>query len=277
MTDDAERPTPSQPHRIATSPAPDPGGEVSRLRTAYLDLMCSSLVGRLNCDPPLQPHMPHYDDAHRLNGWDWPSAAPSMIGHHRMRHLRDECVRVITGAIPGDFLEAGVWRGGAAIMMRAVLHAYGVHDRRVIAADTFDGPPPGDAADAAAFLRDEPAFAVPLETVRAAFHRHGLLDDQVLFLEGRFADTLPDAPVDALAILRLDGDTAESARDTLEALYAKVSPGGSVILDDYYLFEDYRRAIDRFRMEREIADPIIKIDDFGGYWIKDWRSGRRPQ
>lgn len=199
-----------------------------------------------------------------------------MIGWQRMRHLRNECERVIRECVPGDFLEAGVWRGGAAMMMRAVLKAHGGTDRRVIAADTFAGPPDGgDPSDTAAHLRDVAAFVVPLDEVKAAFRRYGLLDDLVVFVEGNFATTLRNAPTDCLAILRLDGDTYSSARTGLDALYDKLSKGGSVIVDDYFLFGDYRRAVDEFRAEREILDPIVRIDMYGGYWIKNERERRR--
>ena len=33
--------------------------------------------------------------------------------------------------VPGDFIETGVWRGGASIYMRALLAAHGITDRRV--------------------------------------------------------------------------------------------------------------------------------------------------
>lgn len=258
-----------------TNDAPGPN-EIARLRAAYLDLMCNSLVGRLNQDPPLQQHLAGYDDTHRTNGWDWPSGAPSMIGWRRMRHLRDECERVIREGVPGDLLEAGVWRGGAAIMMRAVLHAYALSDRQVIAADTFSGMPGDtDPKDSAAFLRDQSIFAVPLDEVKTAFYRYGLLDDRVVFLKGRFEATLPSAPTERLAVLRLDGDTYASAHCTLHALYDKVSPGGSIILDDYFLFGDNKRAVDDFRAERGITDPIVRIDDYGGYWIRDARRRAR--
>ncbi len=64
-----------------------------------------------------------------------------MIGARRMNNVRSECERVLQAGVPGDFMETGVWRGGACIMMRAVLNAYGVKDRRVIAADSFAGFP----------------------------------------------------------------------------------------------------------------------------------------
>lgn len=252
--------------------------EVERLRADYLDLVCNSVVGRLNRDPPLQTHLTGYDDEHRLNGWDWPSGAPSMIGWKRMRHLRNECERVIVSGVPGDFLEAGVWRGGAAIMMRAVLRAYGDRQRRVIAADSFCGMPPDtDLDDSAGFLRESDLFAVSLEDVRSAFHRYDLLDDQVVFLPGDFSTTLSQAPADSLAILRLDGDTYRSAKAALEALYDKVTDGGSIILDDYALFSDFRRAIDEFRAARDIADPIVNIDSYGSYWIKNERRWQRTR
>lgn len=246
--------------------------DLARIRAAYLDLMRDSLIGRLNKDPALPASkVDGYKDNYREQGWDWPAQAPSMIGAKRMHNLRSECERVLNAGVPGDFMEIGVWRGGACIMMRAVLKAYQVADRRVIAADSFAGPPPpseGIAADAAFDLHTYEDFAVPLEEVKAAFGRYGLLDQQVIFLEGLFKDTLPRAPIEALALLRLDGDTYESTMDGLANLYHKLSPDGTLIVDDYYLFEAQRKATDEFRAAQRITDPIIQIDHFGCYWIK---------
>jgi O-methyltransferase/8-demethyl-8-(2,3-dimethoxy-alpha-L-rhamnosyl)tetracenomycin-C 4'-O-methyltransferase len=246
--------------------------EAVRLRAAYLDLVRDSLVGRLNQDAPLPASkVDRYYDQVREQGWDWPSTAPSMIGAMRMNNLRSECERVLKEGVPGDFMETGVWRGGACIMMRAVLKAYQVTDRRVIAADTFAGPPPPSpevAVDAGFEFHTCADFAVPLEEVKAAFARYGLLDDQVVFLKGLFKDTLPMAPVEALAVLRLDGDMYESTMDGLVHLYRKLSAGGTLIADDYHLFEAQRQAVDEFRAAHRITDPIIRIDDFGAYWIK---------
>lgn len=250
--------------------------DMSGLRAAYLDLMRDSLVGRLNEDPPLPAcKVEGYQAEYRERGWDWPSAAPSMIGTLRMENVRRECERVLAEEVPGDFMEAGVWRGGACMMMRAVLKAHQVDRRRVIAADSFAGvPPPSDgvAADAGADFHTYGDFAVSLEQVQAAFARYGLLDRQVVFLKGLFRDTLPAAPVGKLAVLRLDGDMYESTMDGLVHLYDKLSAGGALIADDYFLFEAQRAAVDEFRAARAVTDPIIQIDDFGGYWVKD-RSG----
>lgn len=244
--------------------------DVARMRAAYLDLMRDSLIGSLNEDPPLPgSKVDGYKQDFREQGWDWPSKAPSMIGAKRMDNVRSECERAIRERVPGDFMETGVWRGGACIMMRAVLHAYGIFDRRVVAADSFAGfPTPSQAPDLEFPFHAHKEFAVSLEDVKAAFARYGLLDEQVVFLQGLFKDTLPGAPVNVLAVLRLDGDMYESTMDGLVNLYHKLSPGGSLIADDYYLFESQRQAVDEFRAAHGIADPIIQIDHFGGYWIK---------
>ena len=89
-------------------------------------------------------------------------------------------------------------------------------------------------------LHSYPALAVSIETVRANFARYDLLDEQVVFLQGWFRDTLPTAPIEKLAILRLDGDLYESTMDALRALYDKVSAGGFVIVDDYGAFPNCR-------------------------------------
>lgn len=168
-------------------------------------------------------------------------------------------------------METGIWRGGALIMMRAVLAAYGITNRRVIGADSFAGLPVTSSDvtdDAADHLRNCPEFSVSLEEVKATISRYGLLDEQVVLLKGLFKDTLPVAPVETLAVLRLDGDMYESTMDGLINLYDKVSPRGSVIVDDYFLFEAQRRAVDEFRGLNGVTDMIHKIDDFGAYWVK---------
>ena len=51
-----------------------------------------------------------------------------MIGMPRLNNLQDCVEQVLADGVPGDLIETGVWRGGAAILMRGVLKAYGVTD-----------------------------------------------------------------------------------------------------------------------------------------------------
>lgn len=248
-------------------------GSLRRVRDRYLQLMLDCLTGSIYQDPPLKVlGKDSFDPTLREYGWDWPSVAHSMIGCRRMGNLRQLAEETLFNQVPGDFIETGVWRGGACIYLKAVLEAYGVKDRRIWAADSFAGLPPPDEvaypADAGDKFHTYEELAVPLEQVKRNFERYGLLDDQVVFLKGWFKDTLPGASTGPLAILRLDGDMYESTMDALTHLYNRVSPGGYVIVDDYRVVAGCQTAVDEFRARRGISDAIIEIDGVGVYWQK---------
>ena len=251
-------------------------GRVRFLRDRYLQLMLDCLTGSIYQDPPIKVlGNEDFDLKLREHGWDWPSVAHSMIGRRRMANLRYLAETVLFHRIPGDFIETGVWRGGACIYMRAILEAYGVRNRRVWAADSFAGlPPPDEAtypADAGDKFHTYEELAVPLDQVKRNFERYGLLDEQVVFLKGWFKDTLPGAPTGPLAILRMDGDMYESTMDALTSLYDRVSFGGYVIVDDYRVVVGCQKAVDDFRARRRINDMIVEIDGVGVYWQKTHR------
>ena len=81
-------------------------------------------------------------------GLDWPAEAETMIGMQRLTSLQHCVETVLADDVPGDLVECGVWRGGAGILMRAVLSAYEDETRRVWLADSFEGVPLPDTADA---------------------------------------------------------------------------------------------------------------------------------
>jgi O-methyltransferase len=206
-------------------------------------------------------------------GLDWPRDAETMIGLRRLENVEECLSRVIEDGVPGDVIEAGAWRGGTAIFMRAVLAAYGETDRTVWVADSFQGLPKPDPirhpADRALDYTVHPELSVGVEQVRHNFARYGLLDDQVEFLVGWFKDTLPSAPIDELALLRLDADLYESTLDALTCLYPKLSPGGYCIVDDYGLLEACRRAVHDYRKDHSITDAIRAVDWTGVYWRRE--------
>ena len=196
----------------------------------------------------------------------------SMIGQARVDQL-ERCVNlVLDEGVPGDLVECGVWRGGAGMLMAGMLAARANRDRTVWLADSFIGlPPPDPELDPpvdAEKLNDE-GVAVSLAEVKGNFERYGLLGDRVKFLEGWFADTLPLAPIQRIAVLRLDGDLYRSTMDALDSLYAKVSPGGFVIIDDYGCVPSCAQAVQDFRSRHDIETPITKIDWTGVYWRKE--------
>jgi O-methyltransferase len=191
--------------------------------------------------------MPFDPEAREL-GKDWPNFCCSMIGLRRLDNLQTCVETVLKDGVPGDLIETGVWRGGACILMRAILKLQGVNNRTVYLADSFEGlPAPALEADRGYDLSENSYLAVSVEEVRAAFQKFGLLDSQVKFLKGWFKDTLPTAEIDSLAVLRLDGDLYESTMDVLNSLYAKVSRQGFVIVDDYRTWPPCKLAVDDFR------------------------------
>jgi len=194
------------------------------------------------------------------------------VGRQRLTNVRQAVETVLAEGVPGDLIETGVWRGGVTILMRGILEAWDDRHRRVWVADSFEGLPAPNVDeypdDAGHDMSGVPTLMVGADRVRANFERYDLLDDRVRFLEGWFADTLPVAPIEHIAVLRLDGDLYESTMDALTPLYDKVSAGGFVIVDDYGAWEPCRKAVDDFRSERGITDEIVEVDWTGIYWRK---------
>jgi hypothetical protein len=241
----------------------------------YIDLLIRALTDTMFAPEPdweqdselrfLVDFKRHYIDGRAI----------TMLPRRRLDQLVEAASMAVAENVPGDMIETGVWRGGAAILMRGVLAALEVRDRIVWVADSFEGLPKPDnrfPLEAKAFdgpvLASYDRMAAGLDAVKANFHAFGLLDGQVRFLKGWFRDTLPIAPIERIAVLRVDGDFYESTMDALTHLYPRVSIGGTVIIDDYG--EDgwtyCRQAVDEFRAAQGIREPLVSVDRACAYW-----------
>jgi O-methyltransferase len=253
--------------------ATGPGPQAEQLRTAYLELLKLSLcdltasstisVGALPDGVVMSREL--RGDARRLRaaGMDWPLQGLTMVGLRRLDDLQRCVEAVVRDGVPGDLIEAGAWRGGAALLMRATLDSLG-DERTVYVADSFQGFPDGAAAGLSGF----DFLAVPLEEVRESFARLGL-ERNVEFVPGFFEETLAGLAGRRWALVRLDADTYEPTRAALHALYPGLEPGGFLVLDDYGSFEGCREAVDEFRREHGIAEPIEEIDFTGARWRRE--------
>ena len=247
--------------------------KLHRVRSDYLELLHAFLIGSIYRDVAEAPVGSNTYDSHlREHGLDWPSHAQTMIGGKRLANLRALTEAVIADHVPGDLIETGVWRGGACILMRAVLYAHSVIDRYVWVADSFEGLPRANEsqypADAGSNFHTYMQLAVSLDEVQDNFRSYGLLDEQVKFLKGWFKDTLPAAPIGQLALMRLDGDMYESTMDALTNLYPKLSHQGYVIIDDYHVVPACKAAVTDYCDRHEIKPEIVEIDGVGVYWRK---------
>jgi O-methyltransferase len=243
-------------------------------RELYLDLLVRILTNTIYGDPSNNPaNAGPFQAELRSGGLDWPAVAHTMVGVHRLQNLRELTQRAIDDDIPGDFIETGVWRGGCCILMRAILAANAIRNRKVYVADSFAGLPPPNPEiyphDQGLDLHVYKELAISLEQVKDNFSRYGLLDDQVVFVKGFFSDTLPSLQAGPFALIRLDGDLYESTYVALEALYPKLSPGGFVIIDDFKLIPACKQAVFDYRGKQGIAFPIRDIDECGVWWRKE--------
>lgn len=267
---------------------PDPTAEAARLRSRYLAIVRDALTHMLYRPIDVRFDLAAYSAsdemreavvgelskeefdwaAVRSEGRDYPFFAQTMVGAKRLENVQRCVETALADGVPGDLIETGVWRGGVAIFMRAILDAWGDTTRRVWAADSFAGLPAPDAAfpaDADSTLHKLKPLAVSRAEVEQNFALYGLLDDQVRFLEGWFKDTLPTVRDRTWAVVRLDGDMYESTLEALENLYPGLAPGGFCIVDDY-AFEPCRQAVTDYRAAHGVTEPIEQIDWLGAYW-----------
>ena len=242
------------------------------MRHLYLDLLVKCLSNLIYGPLPSDPWIDGLFRPDAKPGRDRYSPTHTMVGILRLQNVRELAQRAIELGISGDFIETGVWRGGCCILMRGVLAANAITDRKVYVADSFEGLPPPkpdvypqDKGDQLHTVRE---LAVSVEEVKANFGRYGLLDERVVFVKGFFSDTLPTLEAGPFALIRLDGDMYESTYVALEALYPRLSPGGFIIIDDYGAIAQCRAAVTDYRSKFKIEAPLQQVDWTAVYWQK---------
>jgi hypothetical protein len=259
----------------------------------YLDLLKRCVTNCIYEDPAIpQPwesgHDTTFDANRREHGGDWPAQAHTMIGLRRLRQIETLLTDVLLRNVPGDVIEAGVGRGGATIFMRGVLAVHGERLRKVLVADSFQGlPHPSEPWLSDRSYRSEKfvlarqskdrqrlrssieqvAVGTSLEDVRRNFARYGLLDQQIVFIPGWFHESLVSVP--PLACVRIDADLYDSTMHAIEALYPRLSAGGYVVIDDYYVFEECRAAVDDYLAHSGESPRICSDDGVAAYWMKE--------
>ena len=204
----------------------------------------------------------------RLEAGDLPSSSPtpaSALAHADVGRLRldrlESCVdAILAGSVDGDLVDCGSARPGPAIYMRGILEAHDGDDRQVWMADPFLG---SDALAEDGTLRP----SGDVNNTREAFFRYGLLEG-VKFLQGEPSRTLAENGPERIALLRIDGHDPAEVRALLEALYARVSPGGFVVVDDYGR-DECQATVDEFRSANGIDEPLSRIDASAAEWRKN--------
>ncbi len=244
-------------------------------RKAYIDLIKRSITNyhNLGGDTPFEGFriVTHYD----VQNGQWKigrRAQPlTLLTKSQLDLIETSIVTLEEQGVPGDILEAGVWRGGAVILMRAVLNAYEIQGRKVFAADSFAGIPKNVR------VRNDPVdlwsdrWVASLDEVRQNISRLGLLDDRIEFVVGFFSESLKNLAGERFALIRLDSDSYDSVEISLEYLYPLLSRGGIVIIDDWHL-AGCKLAVETYRSRHGIEDEIVPHDG-NAYWVKQQDYG----
>ena len=264
---------------------PRPGGEP--MRVAYLELLklclCDLAGARTlsvsRTGDTRRPDAPVFcreldveELRLRVMGGDWPFSGLTMVGLERLDDLQRCVESVIADGVEGDVIEAGTWRGGAAILARATLDSLGADDRMVVLADSFQGLPAPDGGnfpeDVDLDLSRVEFLSASVEEVQSHFARFGL-EQGIEFVPGFFSETLPGLRGRRWSVVRLDGDTYEATWIGLDSLYPGLSRGGYLIVDDYGLIPECRAAVEDFRREHGVTEPIEKADWNGVHWRRE--------
>lgn len=243
---------------------------VDRQRVLYIDLLKRTLTNYAylggNTPPGQFRCVTHYD----LEVSKWkidPLARPATLLTRAQLDLIEAAVaHVEREGVNGDFLEAGIWRGGVVAFLRGLIEAYDIADRRVIAADSFAGIPLNSRATGDPVDGWTDRWVASVDEVRGIIERFGLLDERVLFLVGFFEDSLRKLTNERFAVIRLDSDSYDSVDTSLEYLHPRVSPGGVVIIDDWHL-PGSRMAVLDYRARHDIRDEL-HVHDGNAYWVK---------
>jgi 2-polyprenyl-3-methyl-5-hydroxy-6-metoxy-1,4-benzoquinol methylase len=184
---------------------------------------------------------------------------------------------LVRNRIPGDIVECGVWKGGSSMMAALALAHHGDDgSRRLWLYDTFAGmPEPGprdvklDGGDSIGKWRENKAADHnawnygSLDEVRANMAKTGFPVERTVFVPGKVEETLPAQRPDRIALLRLDTDFYESTKAELAALAPLLSPGGTLIVDDYGSWAGSRQAVDEW-LDATGLPLFLARSDVGG-------------
>jgi O-methyltransferase len=194
----------------------------------------------------------------------------TMVSTARLENLYERVREAEKMGIAGDIVECGCWHGGSgAVMGAASLDAGG--QRTAWLFDSFQGlPPPGDKDG----QREHDFYfdgwcKGDTDKVRAIFRRVGFPLEHLKIVPGWFQDTLPYVPVQQIAVLHVDADWYESVKLVLETLYDRVTIGGFVVIDDYFIWPGCKQAVDEFRAARGIHAPLHSVTNTAAYFQKE--------
>ena len=190
---------------------------------------------------------------------------------------------VILGNIPGDFVEAGAYRGGLCAIMAAIITAYGEQGKRKVwCADSFTTFPDLEhPMDIGLHPSDIQLDMLPVDDVQQKLSMMDFSvaiagsDDSALIqlVPGFFNETLPTPGMlsDKIAFLHVDSDLYTSVTDTLNAVGRGgiLAKGAPLVIDDYnwHSSEAAKKATLDFRRKHGMRETLFCMDKGPVFWF----------
>jgi O-methyltransferase len=178
--------------------------------------------------------------------------------------LAREAARLGEGAL----VECGVCNGGSAAVLGAAVR------RRAHCTlwlyDTFEGIPAPGTRDGPLAPTYTGLLKGTVEAVLAVLGKVGFPAARAVIRKGLFSDTFQEPLPDRVILLHVDADWYEGVLQTLQTFYARVPPGGVIVLDDFGHWEGARQAFYDFCA----AEGIQPLLERAGYTQAFWRKGQ---
>jgi O-methyltransferase len=197
----------------------------------------------------------------------------SLVDPLNLLFLKRVGERLDRTGVPGDFVEAGVYRGGSAGVLASVAQE---SDRRLWLFDAFAGMPAAGEKD------DERSHAIEGQYVGSEAQTRRILADvgmppnRTELRVGWFDDTFPHADVSEIALLHVDCDFYDPVKLTLETFWDRVVPGGYVVVNDYGSYEGARTAVDEWLAGPGQGIVPVALDLHVAFFAKPGDDGGWP-
>lgn len=187
---------------------------------------------------------------------------------------------VVENGLKGDIVECGVWRGGSMMVVADVLQRLGDTSRKLYLYDTFAGMSVPSERDrrydgaSAYHLLNSTAkntgtwcYADKQEVI-ANLRSTGYPDQNILLIEGKVEETIPQTLPESICLLRLDTDWYASTKHELSYLYPRLVRSGILIVDDYGHWQGAKEATDEYFNQFRIKPFLHRIDYTGRLVVK---------
>ncbi len=153
--------------------------------------------------------------------------------------------------VDGDVMEAGVFRGGTARLIRTCIGER--TDKNVYLFDSFEGMAKVSGID----RHSKGDFAdTSLESVQASVGSEPIIH----YRKGWVPDTFAGLEDRTFCFAHIDLDLYQSVSDCLRFVYPRLSSGGVIIFDDYGFAScpGARRAVDEFFIDKPECPLVLK-------------------